>query len=417
MQQIELQILRSALNELGGDISTHATHPLAQGKIQITNFLLAHLLGRQGAAQSYQGIDEEVLALQQAEQDEQQILSARPATAETEPALTAEALTPYLRTKLNNPKVTVTDLQALLGGFSKQTYILTLSGADQLDNKLVMRRDLAGGPVDSQAADELPIIQSMHAVGVAVAEPLWADRNPPFSGTCIVTRAVAGKTAYDSTGVQVGAEGKDAAMALARVLGKIHHTPISALNLPPELANATLGEHVRRMVKFYEKQWQQRRVSVSPTLVAAFTWLYANVPENSPPSLVHGDASLRNLLIHDGKESAMLDWELWHVGDHNEDLAYCRTDVEQFMTWDAFMSEYRTHGGYAFDKDAGTYYAIFGALRNAVFAESCLHSFVNASVPEPKLAYGALAMGRKLICVIADQLKKCSNDSITRGQE
>lgn len=406
MEQFELQILRSALAELGGDINTNLQDPQARGKVQITSFLLAHLLGRQGVAHEYGSMAEEVAALQKAEQDEQQILAAKPVAQDSTSAITAEILTPYVRSKLNDPKVTVTSLQASLGGYSKQTFILTLSGAEHLGNKLVMRRDQVGGPVESQTADEFDIIKLMLGRGVPVPEPLWADRHPPFGGTCMLMRLVLGKTAYDVTGMMIGSDGKEAALALARVLGKIHQTPVSALNLSSELANASLGDHVRRMVKYYEDHWLRRRVGNSPTLTAAFAWLNANVPGNAPPSLVHGDASLRNLLVHDGKASAMLDWELWHVGDHNEDLAYCRNDVEQFVPWEAFLSEYRSAGGLAFDARAGEYYAIFGALRNAVFADACLHSFVTAPIPEPKLAYGALAGGRKLICMIASQLAK-----------
>eukprot|EP00456_Euglypha_rotunda_P010846 TRINITY_DN12788_c0_g1_i6.p1 TRINITY_DN12788_c0_g1~~TRINITY_DN12788_c0_g1_i6.p1 ORF type:complete len:125 (+),score=29.22 TRINITY_DN12788_c0_g1_i6:42-377(+) len=102
----------------------------------------------------------------------------------------------------------------------------------------------------------------------------------------------------------------------------------------------------------------------------------------------------------------MLDWELWHVGDYNEDLAYCRDDVERFVDWDSFMAEYRRSGGGEFSTVAGDYYAIFGALRNSVFTSSCLHSFVTAEVPEPKLAYGPLSMGRRIICDLAEKLQR-----------
>lgn len=406
MDQIDLQILRSALAELGGDINANLKDPQALGKVQITRFLLAHLLGRQGAAQEYRSIEEEVAALQSAEKAEQQILAIKAVVQDGALVLTAERLTPYIRSKLNNPNIEVTALQSSLGGYSKETYILTLSGAAHLDNKMVLRLDQVGGPVEAQAADEFDVIRLMFERGVPVPEPLWADHQPPFGGTCMVMRLVPGKTAYDVTGIQIGSDGKDAALALARVLVQIHQTPIGALKLPPALTSAPLADHVSRMIKFYDNLWQRRRVGKSPTLTAAFAWLHANVPANAAPSLVHGDASLRNLMVHNGKASAMLDWELWHIGDHNEDLAYCRNDVEQFLTWDAFMGEYRQSGGPAFDERAGEYYRMFSALRNAVFAEGCLHSFVNAPSPEPKFAYGALAGGRKLICAIASQLAK-----------
>lgn len=406
MQQFDQRIVLSALAELGGDIQGNLKDPQALGKVQMTRFLLAHLLGRQDGTDEHTTIGEEVAALKQAEADEQKILSAKPEGATFGTAVTADALTAYLREKLGDPEISITSLRASLGGFSKQTYILELSGAERFGNQLVMRRDQVGGPVESRTADEYPVIRLMHERTVPVPEPLWADHQSPFGGTCMFMRMVPGKTAYDVTGTQIGGDGKDAAFALARVLAKIHATPLASLQLPAEVAGLSLGEHVRLMVKFYEEQWFRRRLENSPTIEAAFKWLYANVPDQAAPALVHGDASLRNLMMDDGRESALLDWELWHVGDYNEDLAYCRTDVEQFIAWEDFVGEYRKHGGGAFDSLSGDYYAIFGALRNSVFTAACLHSFVNAPVPEPKLAYGALSMGRRLICDMAERLEK-----------
>ena len=409
MQPFELQIVRSALAELTGDIQAHVTDPQALGKVQMTRFLLAHLLGRQDAASEHTSMVDEIASLQKAEHDEQRLLAPPVSGSGFGVAVTTEALTGYLRDKLQDPRVTIAKLQASLGGFSKQTYLIELNGAEHIGHRIVMRRDQTGGPVESLSADEYPVIKLMHERGVCVPEPLWADPDFPFGGTCLFLRRVPGRTVYDVTGTQIGSDGSAAALGLARVLGQIHATPVAALDLPLEIRAASLGEHVRRMVAHYEEQWLRRRTGRSPTMEAAFAWLKANVPEDGTPALVHGDASLRNLMMADGRESAILDWELWHVGDHNEDLAYCRSDVEQFVPWNTFLDTYTANGGRPFDPRAGAYYAMFGALRNSVFTFSCLHSFVTAPIPEPKLAFGALSMGRRLICDLAARLKEAES--------
>jgi aminoglycoside phosphotransferase len=43
---------------------------------------------------------------------------------------------------------------------------------------------------------------------------------------------------------------------------------------------------------------------------------------SEPPVLVHGDAGAGNLMVEDGRVTAMLDWETSHVGDPHEDLAW-----------------------------------------------------------------------------------------------
>lgn len=403
MERFETQILRAAIAEMGSELQGRVGDPSAQAKLVMTRFLLAHALGQQEVARDWDSVADEVAALRKAEQDEQALLNAAPAVLHETP-LNAETLTVYLREKLKMPKLHVSDVQASLGGFSKQTWLLKLSGADPFGNALVLRRDQEGGPVEVRAADEYAVIKLMHTRGVAVPEPLFADRAPPFGGTLLVMRRIAGQPAFDVTGQHLGPEGRNAALALARVLAQIHAAPVEALGLPADIAQLPLREHVHRQVQLYDAQWQRRRISNSPTLRAAFDWLYANIPSGSSgPALVHGDASLRNLLVHDGHESAMLDWELWHVGDASEDLAYARPDVEQALSWDEFLREYHAHGGRPFDAASSDYYGVFGAVRNAVFAQSCLHDLVSARQPEAKFAYGALVLGRRLIYNLAER--------------
>jgi aminoglycoside phosphotransferase (APT) family kinase protein len=372
----------------------------------MTSLLLAHMLSQQHADAQYADIRQEVIALRSAEHEEQSILTAGSAAAAPVEAMTADVLTDYLRLKLARPGLEVTAVHASLGGFSKQTYILTLTGAGDLGTTLVLRRDQAGGPVEVPAAHEYPVMKLMHERGVSVAEPLLVDRDPPFGATVLVMRHVAGRSAFDVTGQHLGAGGRDAAFGLARILAQVHRTPVAAMQLPDELVSLPLREHIRMQVQLYESQWRRRSVGPSPTLEAAFGWLYANIPEvGSGPALVHGDASLRNLLVHEGRESALLDWELWHVGDANEDIVYCRNEVESAVAWDEFIDEYNDHGGLPFYESVGDFYTMFGAVRNAVFAQSCLHGFLGAEDPEGKFAYGALVLGRRLVYRIAEMLE------------
>lgn len=402
LDDFEAQIVRAVLSEIGGDVAAATKDDPAVGaKIQIADMLLSVLLSRRASTDVYRDSAHEVATIQQAEKDEAAAIGTFAVPHAAQSPVTAASLTPWLREKLQLPRLEVTDLVASLGGFSKQTYVVSLTGADIVGNRLVLRRDQAGGPVEGLAADEFPVIRLMFDRGVAVPEPLIVDRAPPFGATVIAMKLVPGATAFDLSGAKIGPQGRNAALAMARVLAKVHATPPQELGARVE----TIGDHVRKMVAGFEAQWKRRRVKQSPTLEAAFAWLYANIPNASaPPGLVHGDASLRNLLLHDGRETAMLDWELWHLGDPLEDLAYSRIDVEQVLPWDEYIAEYRRHGGRAYDDVTGRYYGVWGAVRNAVFAESLLYDFSADPRPQAKFAFGALALGRKLVPVIAGAL-------------
>ena len=54
----------------------------------------------------------------------------------------------------------------------------------------------------------------------------------------------------------------------------------------------------------------------------AFRWLADNRPAPSPTRLVHGDFRMGNLIVDDSGLAAVLDWELTHIGEVYEDLAW-----------------------------------------------------------------------------------------------
>ena len=72
-------------------------------------------------------------------------------------------------------------------------------------------------------------------------------------------------------------------------------------------------------------------------------------PDSSPTpqqqALVHGDYNFHNLLFDGDRLSAVLDWELSHVGHPAEDLGYIKQTAEQSVAWEDFMAAYRDEGG------------------------------------------------------------------------
>lgn len=399
LDRFESQVLRATLADLSAQVAPALKDPGAAATLAMASRLLANVLAR-GETASFSGIDSEVAALQAEEAREDVLLGGGHAQ---DAALTSEALTPYVAAQI--PGASVAAIEATLGGFSKRTLLLRLSGAPQLDNALVIRCDEAGGPVESAAANELSILKLMHRHGVPVAEPLWADGRFPFGGTALVTRRISGGSAYDATGSALGPQGPQAARELARILAQIHRVAVSEVELPQDVLQSSLQQHVEQMVAAYQSQWQRHRSRPSPVTDAALDYLLKHVPTDSAPvSVVHGDASLRNLLMADGRATGIVDWELWHLGDPNEDLAYCRPDIEQAISWDEFLAEYRAAGGIDCHAGAIAYYGLFGAVRNAIFGASIIHSFTVAERPMMRFAFAASYLARKLIPDVARRL-------------
>src|SRR5690606_9928485 len=78
----------------------------------------------------------------------------------------------------------------------------------------------------------------------------------------------------------------------------------------------------------------------------AMRWLNENVEQvECQPSLVHADLGFHNMLCHEGGLSAILDWELAHIGNPALDLGYLRSVVTQRVEWTDFIATYEAAGG------------------------------------------------------------------------
>lgn len=103
---------------------------------------------------------------------------------------------------------------------------------------------------------------------------------------------------------------------LAREMAAIHALPLGAL--PGGVPKAGAIDLIASYHAAYATIGERR-----PIYELAFAWLRDNCPPAfDPPVLVHGDFRMGNLLIDESGLTAVLDWEIAHLGDPHQDLAY-----------------------------------------------------------------------------------------------
>ncbi|HEX5415882.1 MAG TPA: phosphotransferase, partial [Chloroflexota bacterium] len=123
--------------------------------------------------------------------------------------------------------------------------------------------------------------------------------------------------------------------AFGQTLRSIHQTPV-----PPALArpdrpwlDARLDEAADNLARF--------PVDGSPALL---DWLRRNQPPVVPPTLIHGDFTLDNVLVQEGRVSGIIDWSDGSLGDPRYDLALAtRPDEGLFQSpadFQAFAAGY-----------------------------------------------------------------------------
>lgn len=205
-------------------------------------------------------------------------------------------------------------LERLSGGANMESWRF-VSGAESL----VLRRApsaamMAGRPMDHHGEAEL--IRAACRAGVLAPEVVAELAPDDGIGSGFVMRALPGTA--DPAAILPLPDPAPLLQDLARELAATHRADCSAVPGLPVMDTAEALSELRRRFLSYGGD--------RPILALALRWLESNLPAPVPPRLVHGDFRLGNVLVGDGRLTGVLDWELAHLGDPHEDLAYgCMT--------------------------------------------------------------------------------------------
>lgn len=212
----------------------------------------------------------------------------------------------------------MTGLRRVSAGATLQTWAFDAVVGGQV-RPLILRRapgaQRAGHVISLPA--EAALIEAVRAQGVPVARVVQVLQPADGLGDGFVMTRISGETIARKLQ-------RDEAFAVVRprlaaqlgdALGHIHRVPLSALPpLPVASTAATLA--------FLQAE-QDSLAQPSAVFAFALRWLHAQRPPDPEPALVHGDYRLGNVIVDPAQGlAAVLDWELAHVGDPYQDLAW-----------------------------------------------------------------------------------------------
>ncbi len=210
--------------------------------------------------------------------------------------------------------VTIVNLRVLTGGASRTTWAFdAVTGEGR--QSLILR---IGPPDDVHAGMELEARAqaAAAAAGAPVPHILVADDSPAALGNpFLICDEIKGETIVRRIQRQLDAAGGQAARAgllrqCAQALAAIHRADPHI----PGLAHEDQLVH-----------WRERLDAMGDTTATfewAFRWLAAHRPQPSAEVLVHGDYRMGNLIVDGSDLAAVLDWELVHLGEAYDDLAW-----------------------------------------------------------------------------------------------
>ena len=216
--------------------------------------------------------------------------------------------------------VSVTALNRFHGGAARETYRFEARRRSRIEG-LVVRRDPASSLIETSRAVEYHVLGRAHAAGLPAPEPLLLDEDGSRLGSPgFIMREVPGGRAAGALETDPYGEARDeTGHGLFTALGRLH-----ALTPTEGDRTALPFQDAAGRLAHWKAEIAAHRLRPEPIAAAAIRWLEANIPEPSgPPAIVHGDFRSGNFLVDaDNRLLVVLDWEMAHIGDAYEDLAW-----------------------------------------------------------------------------------------------
>jgi aminoglycoside phosphotransferase (APT) family kinase protein len=251
------------------------------------------------------------------------------------------------------------------GGGRREAWLIDVEGATGVIRPLFLRYDRSD-PAEVGELFTLNREARFYAAlqGSDVRVPDLIGAHP--GEQAILTARVEGETWFSR--LRDEDERTSVATDFMRRLAALHHVDIACLDLPDE-PRASLRECVESDIDRWERMYRFGLSAEDPLIEFGLTWLKANIPDaDCAPVIVQGDTGPGNFLYQDGRVTAVLDWELAHLGDPMADLGWLalRAVQEPFTVFRDRLADYERFSGIEVDLVRLRYYRLFAEFEVAI---------------------------------------------------
>ena len=263
--------------------------------------------------------------------------------------------------------VTIADLKLVSGGNARRAWSFDAGSTDKPVQPCILLAQVAGKHVESDTAEEYRILRAMTGHGLCAPVALALDVDGGVAGgPALVLERLDGQASPVEFLKLDRNTGRSATAFLAKSIAEVHAFDWTAAGLT---ARSPLDE-----ILLWESRFLAHRLEPLPVLAQLFRWLKAHVPTPARLSLIHGDLRPGNFLFEGGKINALLDWEMAHIGDPAEDIAWAYRALwspERFMSLDEFAQVH----GLGISRRNILFYRIFSEVKFAAISVSAAASF------------------------------------------
>lgn len=223
-----------------------------------------------------------------------------------------------------HPGAVVSGVRRLEGGVSSLTYAATMR-TDGGERPVVLKVAPPGlAPVRNR-----DVLRQAHVLrrlagldGFPVPEVEFTDPGAPPEIPPLFGMAYRPGESYEPTldvspAPPTAAVAAERMLAAARALARLQVWSPEALNLGTEPVSP-VAEELNR----WQRLFATVDADIGPGHEKLFARLARSVPAGVAPRVLHGDFRLANMLFVGTRLEAVIDWEIWSVGDPRSDLAW-----------------------------------------------------------------------------------------------
>jgi aminoglycoside phosphotransferase (APT) family kinase protein len=284
--------------------------------------------------------------------------------------------------------VHIDDLQRLTGGASRESWSFVAANREMVLRRDPPRRPSSRGSMQREAS----AMRACTQAGLLVPEILLVDDGALLGTTGMVMARIVGESLpsrilRDDTYAKARRVLVD---QLGEFLAGLHAIDPSEIPDLPEIDSVAVHWNIYHHLD-----------DRSVTFEKAHAWLTAHRPRPNLLTVVHGDLRIGNVIVDTNGLAAVIDWELVHLGDPLEDLAWMCVrawrfggplDVGGIGTIDQLVDSYERNGGTQVDRDALEWWIVAKTLQWGVVCMAQGAAHTSGTVRSIELA----AIGRRV---------------------
>ena len=314
----------------------------------------------------------------------------------------------------NATPTAITDIARIPGGASRETYRLTAAQGGTARG-MILRIDPESSLIDTDRATEFAAYSAAYRSGVIpVPEPLVLEEHKAHLGQPFTLMAEISGCQTSALALPPAHTAKIAEQKWS-ILGRLAALDVDAIGISHDLPKPQLHECALREVDYWAGVISKDAMYPQPIAEATIRWLRRNEPP--PPSklaFVHGDYRTGNFLFDDaGDIKGILDWEMAHLGNPLEDLAW---SLDPLWSWpdkqlagrliprlDA-IGIFERASGLHVDLEVFHWWEVFASLKAVGIWVSSTEDFEHGKTKEPILAMAGWLMTDRQNRILVDRL-------------